>query len=259
MNAKGIKIISVIVLIGLFSCKQNNVSERWGQFFKENNVNGTFVLKDLKTNKISIYNNDRGNEEFVPASTFKILNSMIALQESVIASVNDTIKWDSVDRGSKSWNKDHTMRSALPVSCVWFYQELARKIGIKQMQKWIIESDYGNKKIENEIDKFWLEGNLAISANQQIYFLEKLIKEKLPFDSSIQKVVKEIMITDSTESYIIHSKTGWSQKIGWNVGYVETKDNVWIFVLNIDMEDIKMAGIRKTITYDILKEQKIIE
>ena len=67
------------------------------------------------------------------------------------------------------------------------------------------------------------------------------------------------MITDSTGNYVVHSKTGWSQQIGWYVGYIETKDNVWIFALNMDMDDINMASLRKTITYDILKEQKIIE
>jgi beta-lactamase class D len=67
------------------------------------------------------------------------------------------------------------------------------------------------------------------------------------------------MITDSTKNYIIHSKTGWSQDIGWNVGYIETKDNVWIFALNIDMEDLSKGKLRKILTYDILKEQKIVE
>lgn len=127
------------------------------------------------------------------------------------------------------------------------------------MQKWITETNYGNKKIENTIDRFWIDGNLAISANEQIDFLEKLVKDKLPFDNDIQETVKEIMITDTTDAYIIHSKTGWSQNIGWNVGYIEAKNNVWIFAMNIDMHDIEMANIRKTLTYDILKEQRIIE
>lgn len=85
------------------------------------------------------------------------------------------------------------------------------------------------------------------------------MKNKLPFDENIQEIVRNIMITDSTENYIIHSKTGWSDNIGWNVGYIETRKNVWTFALNIDMDDIKMANVRKTITYDILKEQTIIQ
>ena len=146
-----------------------------------------------------------------------------------------------VDYEYKTWNKDQTMRSAFPVSCVWFYQELARRIGEKQMQKWINASNYGNKKIYNVIDRFWLDGNLEISASEQINFLEKLIKGELPFDKNIQKTAKEIMISDSTDDYIVHSKTGFSKKIGWNVGYIETKENIWIFAMNIDMDNSKMG------------------
>ena len=248
-----------LVFVGLISYNQNKNTDNWGNFFQDNNVNGTFVLKNLNSNKTLIYNQERSDKEFVPASTFKILNSMIALQVSSIKSIDDTIKWDGVDREYKPWNKDQTMKSAFPISCVWFYQELARRTGQEKMQKMITESNYGNKKIDNKIDRFWLDGKLAISANEQIDFLERLVNNKLPFDKNIQKTVKNIMITDSTENYIIHSKTGWSNNIGWNVGYIETKTNIWIFAMNIDMNDIKMANIRKTITYDILKEQKIIE
>ena len=259
MRIKGITIVLISALLVLSSCKQGNRTDNWDKFFQENNVNGTFVLKNRNTNKTLIYNRERSNKEFVPASTFKILNSMIALQESSIASINDTIKWDGINRNFKSWNKDQTMKSALPISCVWFYQELARRTGQEKMQEWLDETNYGNKKIENKIDRFWLDGNLAISANEQIVFLEKLVTNELPFDKNIQETVKGIMITDSTTNYIIHSKTGWSQDIGWNVGYVETKDNVWIFALNIDMEDFSKGKLRKILTYDILKEQKIVE
>lgn len=251
--------IIIFALLELMSCSQDKSTSNWASFFQENNVDGTFVLKNTKTNEILTYNNNRSNKEFVPASTFKILNSMIALQELAIVGTNDTIKWDGVDRGYEPWNKDQTMKSAFPISCVWFYQQLARRTGQKKMQLWITKSNYGNKKIGNEIDRFWLDGQLAISAKGQIDFLGKLINNELPFDKNIQETIKSIMITDSTKNYTIYSKTGWSNNIGWNVGYIETKDNVWIFALNIDMNDIKMANIRKTITYGILKEQKIIE
>ena len=258
MRIKGLTII-ILALLGLASCNQNKSTDNWEKFFQENNIKGTFVLKNIDTNKTLIYNKERSNIEFVPASTFKILNSMIALQEASISSINDTIKWDGINRSFKSWNKDQTMKSALPISCVWFYQELARRTGKEKMQEWIDKANYGNKKIENKIDRFWLDGNLAISANEQIDFLEKFVKDELPFDKNIQETVKGIMITDSTKNYIIHSKTGWSQNIGWNVGYVETKNNVWIFALNIDMEDLNKGKLRKILTYNILEEQKIIE
>jgi beta-lactamase class D len=231
----------------------------WDKLFQDHQVKGTFVLKDLGSGKTRIYNKERSRQAFVPASTFKILNSIIALQVSSIGGVDDTIKWDGIDRGYALWNKDHTMRTAFSVSCVWFYQELARRIGNEQMQKWVNDSNYGNMNIRPQIDRFWLDGDLRISAQEQVNFIEKLIKDELPFDKDIQETVKNIMINDATDQYVVHAKTGWSQGIGWYVGYVESKENIWIFSLNIDLDNIDQAEIRKLLTYDILKEQKIIE
>ncbi len=255
------KLLNIIfVLTVLTSCSsQNEHNGEWSRIFKKYKVNGTFILKNLTNNQVDIYNKERSDISYLPASTFKILNSMIALQTSVIKSVNDTIKWDGKDKGWELWNKDQTMKSAMPVSCVWFYQDLARRIGKERMQKWVNKANYGNRTVEKEIDNFWLEGDLRITANEQISFIENLINNELPFDKQIQNEVKEIMITDQNKTYTIHSKTGWSKNIGWNVGYVETKNNKWIFAMNMDIINKKDAKFRKIITYEILKSEKIIE
>jgi len=234
-------------------------NEEWKQIFNKRQIKGTFVLKNVSTNEIKTYNIERSDSTYLPASTFKILNSMIALQSNAIKSVDDTIKWDRVDRGLAAWNKDHTMRTAMPVSCVWFYQVLARRIGKEQMQYWVNQVAYGNMNIEKEIDNFWLEGDIRISANEQIVFIERLIYNELPFDKEIQETVKELMVTDSNEKYTIHSKTGWTNQIGWNVGFIETNNNRWIFVMNQDIIQKQDAKYRKEITYEILKAEKIIK
>jgi len=255
-----LKILNIIlVFIILTSCGHNEQNKKWNKIFEKYKINGTFILKNLSNNQLTIYNKKRSDSSYLPASTFKILNSMIALQTSAIKSVDDTIKWDGKDKGWKLWNKDQTMRTAMPISCVWFYQDLARRIGKEKMQKWINKVNYGNRKIEKEIDNFWLEGDLRISANEQISFIEKLINNELPFDKQIQETVKEIMITDKNKTYTIHSKTGWTKNIGWNVGYVETKQGKWIFAMNMDIINKKDTKFRKMITYEILKSEKIIE
>ena len=229
------------------------------KIFDKYNIKGTFVLKNISNNELKVYNIKRSDSSYLPASTFKILNSMIALQTSAVKSINDVIKWDGTDRGWKLWNKDQTMKTAMPISCVWFYQELARRIGKKQMQTWVDKVNYGNKNIGKKVDNFWLEGDLRISAKEQILLIEKLINNKLPFDKKIQETVKELMVTDSTDKYTIHSKTGWTNQIGWNVGYVKTKNNKWIFAMNMDIIKEEDAKYRKKITYEILKLEKIIK
>lgn len=262
---KKIILSTLILLQGLstINAQSDTSTQKWASIFEEKNVNGTIVLYDVASGKSKVYNTERSDSAYMPASTFKILNSLISLEINVINGVNDTIKWNKVDYGWDKWNADQTMRSAMPLSCIWFYQELARRVGIDNMQKWIDSVEYGNSKMGGLIDNFWLEGDLRISAKEQVLFIERLFKNELPFKIENQEAVKEIMITDSSESYVLHSKTGWAMRIekqiGWFVGYVETKDNTWIFALNIDINSKKDSNFRKEITYEILKEEGIIK
>lgn len=80
------------------------------------------------------------------------------------------------------------------IHCVWFYQDLARRIGEKNMQKWIDTVGYGNTKMGGQIDNFWFEGDLRISAREQVSFIERLVNRDLPFDTLMQKTVKRIAI-----------------------------------------------------------------
>jgi len=64
--------------------------------FKKSNINGTLVLSSLDNEKNYIYNTKRALTQYIPASTFKIPNTLIALQEQVIKDEYETIKWDGV-------------------------------------------------------------------------------------------------------------------------------------------------------------------
>lgn len=237
--------------------------KEWQTIFENNNANGTFVLYNLDTQEYKYYNSLRSDSAFIPASTFKILNSLIALETNVIKDENEIIKWDGIDRGWDKWNRDQNMKSAIAVSCVWFYQELARRIGKNRMQNWLNKVKYGNRQMGGKIDNFWLQGNLRISANEQVKFLEKLVNNNLPFKKKNMETVKRIMITDSTDNYIVHSKSGWETKtnpqIGWLVGYVEKGNSKWIFAMNMDIVKKSDLELRKKITYDILRDEKIIK
>lgn len=255
-----IKCLILFVSLSIASCSvTNNTNKEWKVIFNENNVTGTFVLYDISSKEYKYYNKERAGSLYIPASTFKILNSLVALEKNVISDENKIIKWDGVDKGWNKWNKDQNMKSAIYISCVWFYQELARRIGAVQMQKWIDKVEYGNKLMGGKVDNFWLEGDLKISAIQQIKFIERLINNELPFAAKNQEIVKRIMITDSTKNYVIHSKTGWAKRIGWIVGYIEKADNDWIFALNIDINKKYELNFRKKILYKVLENENIIK
>jgi beta-lactamase class D len=207
--------------------------EKYFQGFK-----GAFVLYDLNGNNYIRYNPERCAERFIPASTFKIMNSLIGLETGVIPDENYVIKWDGTHNVIPSWNQDHTLKTAIKNSVVWYYQELARRVGKEKMQHYIEIANYGNKDISGQIDTFWLEGGLRISANEQVEFLKRLYKNELPFSSRSVNIVKEILVLEKTESYQLSGKTGSGQRItpheGWFVGYLETKGNVYFFATNFE-------------------------
>ncbi len=256
-------LLSFSLLFTLFACSQqpNSILNKYSssdlkRIFESEQINGCFTIYDLKNDTKLSFNEERLDSAFLPASTFKIINSMIALETGVIKDENEIIKWDSIDRGNDNWNRDQNLESGLKYSAVWFYQELARRIGEERMKYWVEASDYGNKNINGGIDVFWLRGDIRISSNQQIDFLKKLYFNQLPFSQKNQEIVKRIMIVDQTADYTIRAKTGWAARIdnqiGWYVGYLEKGENVYFFTVNIDIKNSDDAAKRKIIVSKIL-------
>jgi beta-lactamase class D len=200
--------------------------------------NGAFVLYDLNNNRYIRYNPERCAEQFIPASTFKIMNSLIGLETGIIPDENYVIKWDGTQYPIPAWNQDHTLKTAIQNSVVWYYQELARRVGQEKMQSYVDAAHYGNQDISGQIDTFWLEGELRISADEQVEFLKRLYQGDLPFSQRSMNIVKEIVVLEKTESYQLSGKTGSGQRItpheGWFVGYLETKGNVYFFATNFE-------------------------
>lgn len=217
----------ILVLTALCcSCVPETSPERdLAHFFEDQSIEGSFLLYDSANEEYIRFCADRCEKQFIPASTFKLLNAQIALETGVIEDENEIIAWDGIDRGIPSWNQDHDLRTAMQNSVVWFYEELARRIGLERMQHYVDLVEYGNQDISGESVAFWLEGNLRISQVEQIDFLQKLYREELPFSEDTMRTVKEIIVLEETDYYRLSGKTGWAisvdPDIGWFVGYLE--------------------------------------
>ena len=151
----------------------------------------------------------RSGEGKLPASTFKIPNSIIALETGVVEDPDkDVFKWDGVTRSIEAWNKDHTLRSAIAASAVPVYQEIARRIGAERMQKYLDLFDYGNRDIGGGIDQFWLTGNLRIDPMQQIDFVDRLRRGVLPVSKRSQDLMRDILPVTKVGDATIRAKSG---------------------------------------------------
>lgn len=259
------KIYIVIMLLAFTSIYPQKVEEKKNlkEYFDEYGHKGCFVLYDLKKDSYIKYNLQRCSEEFIPASTFKIFNSLVGLETGAVKDEFEIFKWDSVNRFYDSWNQDLDMVKAFKYSGVWYYQELARRIGEEQMQHYISLNQYGNKNISGGIDRFWLDGGIRISADEQIEMLKKLYYNKLEFSQRSMDIVKRIMIYEKTDEYTFRAKTGWAlrveDQVGWFVGYIEKSSNVYFFAINLESQKPEEGFVsRKEITFKILKELGIL-
>ncbi|HEX8285381.1 MAG TPA: penicillin-binding transpeptidase domain-containing protein [Pyrinomonadaceae bacterium] len=209
--------------------------------------NGAFVLYDLKRDRYLRYNAARCRERFSPFSTFKIPNSLIGLDTGVIPDAEFVIKWDAEKYPAFSqdtlpfsaWWQDQTLRTALKRSVVWYYRELALKVGEKRMRDYVKRLRYGNEDATGPLNGFWLNSSLKISADEQVDFLRRLYKEELPVSKRSIKIVKEIATLEETPDYKLSGKTGGgplgeNRYLGWFVGYVETKDDTYFFATEIE-------------------------
>jgi len=231
-----------------------------GRHFKKSGIEGSILIYDSKNNQTYEHNPQRNATAFRPASTFKVFNSLVALETGVIPDDVAILTWDGIGREFPEWNHDTNMRQALKNSTVWFYQVLARKVGHQRMQQFIDQVGYGNRQIgtAKDIDRFWLEGPLQITPQEQIKFLQRLHRGDLPFSKRTMDLVKDIMVLEQTPDYILRAKTGWvrttNPEIGWVVGYLEQNKNVYFFATNINISKPEDLSARIEIARRSLKD-----
>lgn len=208
----------------------------------------TFVLLDGGDGSITRYNPARAARRFIPASTFKIPNTLIALETGVAPDGEFTLPWDETMRPgtgfwSESWSRDHTMGSALRNSVYWYYQEIARRIGAERMQLYLDRFEYGNRSMEGGLDRFWLHGGLRISPDEQVKFLHRLVNGGLGVSSRSTDILKDLLVLEETAGYRLSGKTGTAgltpeRHLAWLVGFIEQDGITSCFALNVEGDEV---------------------
>jgi len=232
------------------------------------NVEGAILIYDVS--KDMFYSNDfewikKGK---LPASTFKIANSIIALETGIVENDSTLFKWDGTNRRMGIWEQDLLFKEAFHLSCVPCYQEIAQKIGVEKMKHYLNQLGYGSMTFDStSIDMFWLEGDSKINQLQQVDFLKRFYASQLPISEKTETVMKKLMVIEETEQYKISGKTGWSirngNNNGWFIGYIESLGNTYFFATNVepkDQFDMSMFPmIRKKVSYRAFEHMNIMK
>jgi len=231
-------------------------------------LTAAFLMFDKKASEYTVYNPLECEKRYSPASTFEILNALIGLETGVIRDEHFVIPWDSIPRSNPAWNRDHDLASAMASSAVWYFQELARRVGPQRMRMNVLMSEYGNMNISGGIEKFWLGSTLAISAKEQVAFLRDFEGGGLLYSPRSIEIVKSITTLERTDEYILRGKTGFATSrsgtvVGWFVGYVEKRDNIYFFAFNLmsrnpSRDADRIFVKRKSAALSILKDLGVL-
>jgi beta-lactamase class D OXA-2 len=228
----------------------------WKTHFDNASAAGTIVVIDERTSRKGafVYNATRAKARYSPASTFKVPHTLFALDAGVVRDEFQVFRWDGVRRTFSGHNQDQDLRSAMRYSTLWVYQRFAKQIGEPQARKYLNSIDYGNVDPTASTGDYWVDGNLRISAIEQVAFLQRLYRNQLPFSVEHQRLVKDLMVNEADYEWILRAKTGWEGRYGWWIGWVEWQDGPVFFALNIDTPNrTEDLGKRQIIARAVLR------
>jgi len=217
-----------------------------------------FIVERQSDGQIWTGNPERTRQRFSPASTSKIPHTLVALEQG-IASPDTLFVWDGAPRSVRAWNQDHTLTTAFQKSVVWVYQDIAQRAGQRAMSGALADFGYGNMDIgsQDHLTTYWLDDTLLISAAEQVAFLSEVARERFSLSAGTYAALKDIMISDVGDTWVMRSKTGWrysesDMDIGWFVGWLECASETYVFALNMDMPDTRSLSSRTVIAYSVL-------
>jgi beta-lactamase class D len=226
---------------------------------------GAFALFDSAHNRWLRYNPALCRTRSSPCSTFKILNSLIALETGVADGPDFKLPWNGVKSSIDAWNHDQTLRSAFSVSCVWYYEILAARVGLKRYKPFLAAASYGNEDPSGGLPHFWIQSSLKISPDEQVEFLNRLLNRKLPFSPKTVDTVLDIMMLAHAGNTIFRGKTGTGGSDsgdiatqGWFVGSVSDHSGDYFFATRITGGDNPSGRAARKITEAILSSLGIL-
>lgn len=278
-------ILSACLLVILFaSCRDARIKEHseWGEHFDKAGIkNGCFILRDNNHEAIHYFNKQQCLQRVLPASTFKVFLSLVALETAVAPDDQLVIKWDSIQR-KPEWDKDMNLREALTVSSEPYFKELIRRIGASRLQHFLDTVKYGNMRMGGKLDEVWVNDTLKISADEQTGFLKRMYFAELPFSERTQRIVKTMMLREQNPRYNMYYKTGTGdvngKRIRWVTGFAERIDHVkepegsmnksdvrnypFFFAMNFELptnDNSKDWGeVRMDVVRDVLKDYGVL-
>lgn len=232
----------------------------YSSFF--DNLSGSAVIYDTDKEQYTIFNEEESTTRFAPNSTYKIFSALFALENGIITKDDSTLSWDGTLNKYDKWNQDQDIFTAMENSTTWYFQHLDKQLGKEKVQNYFKQMNYGNEEFSRDITSYWMDGSLKISPVEQIEMLKKFYHNEFSVDPSNINTVKNSILLEESNGNRLSGKTGTGEingenVDGWFIGYVETADNTFFFVVHIEGEKDAGGSHAANIALAILEKEGI--
>ncbi|WLV23801.1 BlaR1 family beta-lactam sensor/signal transducer [Aciduricibacillus chroicocephali] len=206
-------------------------------YFKD--VEGSFVLYNSGNGQYEIFNRDISTKRVSPNSTYKIYSALFALDAGIITPELNGMKWNGSEQPFSKWRRDQNLDSAIRDSVNWYFQNLDKKVGNESLQRQFERIHYGNEDVSGDVSSYWMESTLKVSPIEQVQLLvHTLENNRYGFKEKDISQVKQSMFIEEKDSSRLYGKTGTGTVEGkdingWFVGFVEKKNKIYTFAVNI--------------------------
>lgn len=241
----------------------------WSQYF--NGLNGAAVVYDSAEGTYRIYNEELATTRRSPCSTFKIISSLIALENGIIDPDDSVHAWSGETFWNENWNRDIDFAEAFRTSCVWYFREIIDEIGKDRMQVGLEKISYGNCDISDwegrlntnnnnrALTGFWIESSLQISPKEQTEVMEHIFGSDTDYSADTVNSLKQVMLVEDPlleqngAGVFVYGKTGMGKAQGitvdaWFTGFAETPaGNLYfcVYLGQTDGMDVTSSGAKE--------------
>lgn len=234
------------------------MDEDWSSYF--GGLTGAAVIYDRAENRYAVYNGELAGTRRSPCSTFKIISSLIGLEQGIILPDDSVWTWSGEMFWNEDWNRDIGFEDAFRTSCVWYFREVIDEIGRETMQKELEKLAYGNCDISDwkgeqntnnsnrALTGFWIESSLKISPKEQTEVMERIFGENSTYSEETIEILKEVMrLPEEYRTDIpVYGKTGMGKTDGitvdaWFTGFAETSEEPVYFCVYLGQSEERDA------------------
>lgn len=228
--------------------------------FADYGHDGTFLLQRDGAPTQVVHNAAFADTPLRPASTFKVMLGLIALETGALKSADEIVRWDGTPYPKHpEWQRDMTLRQAMQSSSEGYFRILAKRIGRERLAQWVTRVGYGNGRIGDSAPDVWHDGVLTVTARQQLAFVDRLRRNDLPFSKATLASVKAAMREDGKGTTRIYGKTGThlddnDHGNAWWIGWVEGPRGNVSFALGAELDSADDRAQRIALGKALLKD-----